>query len=79
MTKVLGLQLPWLSLQPLLCQAEENGTINYVRFLERYRATVKGDEDKWQEEMVSKISQRLYALSPTLKGAFKEVLWLSYK
>ena len=73
MTKVLQLQLPWLSLQPLLCKAESDGSINYIRFLERYRAKLGTDDTAWQEEMVAKISQRLFALSPTLKGAFKEL------
>ena len=76
LTKVLSVEIPWLSLQPLICPANADGTISYIPFLERYRVKGAVDQDT-ENELLSKISHKFLAFGPTLDHAFK-VLALSF-
>jgi calcium-binding protein CML len=71
MTKVLGVDIPWLSLQPLICPANEDATISYIKFLEQYR--ISGMEAAVEDAILSKIAGKFLAFGPTLKDAFHEL------
>ena len=52
MTSVLGLELPYLHYQPLLCDLTPDGEVNYAKFLERYRIQMR-PEDRYAQALVS--------------------------
>ena len=76
MRNVLGLDLPFLSLQPLLCELEPDleragpARINYSTFLERYRMQMTGNGG-WIESILQSICQKLYKMCSSVEEAFE--------
>ena len=67
---VLGLDLPYLSLQHLICNLDtSNGMVNYSEFLERYRMQMSGG-GKWIDTVVQGICQKLYHICSDVEDAF---------
>ncbi|KAF1331731.1 Serine/threonine-protein phosphatase, partial [Globisporangium splendens] len=72
---VLQLDLPFLTYQPRLANMnEDTGTINYSRFLARYRIENDAmDNTGWQESIISLICKKLYRAmgAGNIEQAFK--------
>lgn len=76
MKSTLALDLPFLSLQPRLCELEKSGNINYTRFLERYRIEMTSGNTGWHNAVIDRICRKLYKAlgggsSQGLAGAFR--------
>eukprot|EP00936_MAST-01D_sp_MAST-1D-sp1_P002439 g2439.t1 len=69
---VLGLDLPFISYQSRLAELEEDGSINYAKFLERYRIKMAEEHSSWQNGVIDTICEKLYRAvgGGTLKEAF---------
>ena len=69
---VLGLDLPFISYQLRLAELEEDGSINYAKFLERYRIRMAEEHSSWQSGVIDTICEKLYRAvgGGTLKEAF---------
>lgn len=63
MTDILKMQLPFLALQPQICDLE-NGMVPYTDFMERYQIAYVGqsdeDESPWGDEIIHEICRKLY-------------------
>ena len=71
MRTVLNLDLPYLSLQHLLCAAnEETGDINYSDFLERYRFQMSTGDYKWVDRIMKLVNQKLFKICGNVEEAF---------
>ncbi|CAM9310140.1 unnamed protein product [Ectocarpus sp. 12 AP-2014] len=58
---VLQLDVPFLSYVDRLAEVEEDGSINYTKFLERYRVQVSGlNAGQWQDAIVDQICERIF-------------------
>ncbi|CAB1105840.1 unnamed protein product [Ectocarpus sp. CCAP 1310/34] len=58
---VLQLDVPFLSYVDRLAEVEEDGSINYTKFLERYRVQVSGlNAEQWQDAIVDQICERIF-------------------
>mmetsp|Transcript_28813 Transcript_28813/g.36128 ORF Transcript_28813/g.36128 Transcript_28813/m.36128 type:complete len:885 (+) Transcript_28813:145-2799(+) len=57
---VLQLDLPFLSYQERLAELEPDGTINYGKFLERYRVEMAGMSSDWVENVVDSICEKMF-------------------
>jgi len=64
----LGLDLPFLSYRDHLVKVEEDGTVNYVRFLKSHR--VVHADNTWQRSLINMICKRLYKHCQTFKAAY---------
>lgn len=77
MRKVLKLDLPWVSLAPILCVFEEgtnNTRINYSRFLDRYRIAAVGEAaSHWIDSLINQICQKLFKTCGSLEAAFSHL------
>lgn len=68
LTNVLALDLPFLHYQPYLADAElaEAGgiamKINYSKFLSRFQIRGREEDSSWQDAIVARVCERLYAL-----------------
>jgi protein phosphatase len=69
---VLALDLPFISYQSRLAELEEDGSINYAKFLERYRIQMADEHNGWQDSVIDQICQKLYRAigGGTLREAF---------
>ena len=71
MRTVLNLELPYLSLQHLICDADEvNGNINYSDFLERYRFQMSTGDYKWVDKIMKRVNHKLFSLCGNIEEAF---------
>ncbi len=70
LTKILDLDLPWLSLASRIVDLEPDGSINFVKFLERYRIVNDEDGLEWQQDMTRAVVKALYRHSSNLLDAF---------
>jgi Ca2+-binding EF-hand superfamily protein/diadenosine tetraphosphatase ApaH/serine/threonine PP2A family protein phosphatase len=61
---VLELDIPFLLYQNRLAELEPDGTINYSKFLDRYRVELAAGAveamDRWQEAVISKICEKMF-------------------
>ncbi|CAN0114314.1 unnamed protein product [Pylaiella littoralis] len=58
---VLQLDVPFLSYVERLAEVEEDDSINYTKFLERYRVQVTGlNSGQWQDAIVDQICERIF-------------------
>ena len=64
----LGLDLPFLSYRDRLVKVEEDGNVNYVRFLKSHR--VVHADNTWQRSLINMICKRLYKHCNTFKAAY---------
>lgn len=65
----LQLELPFMTYREHLVDMEEDGSVNFVRFLERHRV-VHHDKD-WQKQLIHKICERLYNHCHNFASAYK--------
>jgi len=65
----LQLELPFMSYREHLVDLEADGSVNYVRFLERHRV-MHHDKD-WQKALIHKICERLYNHCHNFTSAYK--------
>jgi Ca2+-binding EF-hand superfamily protein/diadenosine tetraphosphatase ApaH/serine/threonine PP2A family protein phosphatase len=77
MHKVLKINLPWVSLAPILCEFEEgsnNTRINYSKFLDRYRIAAVGETSaNWIDALIAQICQKLFKVCGSLEAAFSYI------
>mmetsp|Transcript_35609 Transcript_35609/g.61601 ORF Transcript_35609/g.61601 Transcript_35609/m.61601 type:complete len:900 (+) Transcript_35609:141-2840(+) len=57
---VLQLDLPFLSYQDRLAEVEDDGSINYGKFLERYRVEMAGVSADWADGVVDSICEKMF-------------------
>ena len=70
-TVMAPLDLPWLALSRELVEFEQNGTINYTKFLNRYRIEMRPDDMAWQTALVENVCKKLFAVCSSLEDAYK--------
>jgi protein phosphatase len=63
--------LPWTTLSYDLVDPEEDGSINYARFLERYRIAVREEDSSWQESIIQRVCRRLFSVCSSVEDAYK--------
>lgn len=63
-------QLPWFSLVNTVAVLDEANHVHYTKFLDRYRVIMAGDH-KWQDDVVSEVSTRLFRACSDLSQAYK--------
>lgn len=68
---VLHLDLPFMRLVNDLATVEPDGTINYARFLERYKIEMPKTEEQYLEAVVEKVYEKLVVLCSDLEEAYK--------
>jgi Ca2+-binding EF-hand superfamily protein len=72
--QVLGLDLPWLSLQPMLVALEAgSGRVNYSRFLDRYSIAMRSADTAWMEGIVDTVASRLLGAFGSLEDTFRSL------
>eukprot|EP00947_MAST-08B_sp_MAST-8B-sp1_P003484 g3484.t1 len=71
MLNVLGVELPYLQLQPKLADTDADGKINYTEFLERYRIEMRPEDMKWQATVIETVCRRIFSTCSNLKEAFQ--------
>ena len=72
MLNVLGMELPYLQLQPRLAETDPaNGLINYTTFLERYRVEMRSEDMAWQGTVIETVCRKIFSSCSDLKEAFK--------
>mmetsp|Transcript_10910 Transcript_10910/g.19271 ORF Transcript_10910/g.19271 Transcript_10910/m.19271 type:complete len:1080 (+) Transcript_10910:403-3642(+) len=59
---VLGLDLPFLHYQSHLAEPEDDGSINYTKFLSRFQIVSHQEDSLWQESIVQRICEKLFSL-----------------
>lgn len=68
---VIGLELPYLYYQRYIADATALGEINYSKFLSRFQIRGREEDSAWQDGIVSRVSERLFALfGPSLDRAW---------
>ncbi|RYG45129.1 hypothetical protein EON67_10965, partial [archaeon] len=70
---MLNLDLPWITLANSLAEAEADGRIAYVKFLDRYHIAVRESDMRWMEGIVERVCTTLYAASTVGKAAYSVV------
>jgi protein phosphatase len=71
MRTVLNLELPYLSLQHLICNADaETGDINYTDFLERYRFQMSTGDYAWVDKIMKRVNHKLFQICGDVEEAF---------
>jgi Ca2+-binding EF-hand superfamily protein/diadenosine tetraphosphatase ApaH/serine/threonine PP2A family protein phosphatase len=70
---VIGIDLPFITYQHLLAEAEEDGNINYAKFLERYQIKMADQHSQWQEGVIANICQKIFQAmgAGNIKQAFQ--------
>lgn len=74
MKTVLNLDLPFLHLQQKLCTLtgrNGNNTINYAKFLERYRIQMREEDQGWMKNTIQRVCQKLFQSCSSIEDAFK--------
>ena len=71
MRTVLNLDLPFLHMQNKLCDANQFGTINYAKFLERYRIQMREQDQGWMTNTIQRVCQKLFQSCSSIEEAFK--------
>ncbi len=71
--RVLGLELPWLTLLPMLAAVEPSGRVNYPRFLDRYTIAVRAKHAGWMEGIVDSVAARLLGSFGSLEDMFQSL------
>jgi Ca2+-binding EF-hand superfamily protein len=71
MRTVLNLDLPFLHMQSKLCDANQAGTINYAKFLERYRIQMREQDQGWMNNTIQRVCQKLFQSCSSIEEAFK--------
>jgi len=71
MRTVLDLELPWISLCPMLAEIEPDGRINYTKFLDRYRIAMRDSDLEWMENITEQVCRRVFMGSSNLEETFK--------
>lgn len=70
MRTVLNLELPWLSILQQLVDVEDDGRINYTKFLERYRIAMRDSDLAWMESILERACEKLFTVCHSLEDAF---------
>ncbi len=65
------LDLPYMSLAKDLVEFEEDGTVNYSKFLDRYRIEMRPEDSEWQEGMVERVCRKLFEVCSSLEEAYR--------
>lgn len=72
MRTVLQLEIKWPVILPRLVEFEPDGkSINYVRFLERYRIDMVGRASNWVDGVIQRVHERLFEKCQTAKEMFE--------
>mmetsp|Transcript_21966 Transcript_21966/g.35323 ORF Transcript_21966/g.35323 Transcript_21966/m.35323 type:complete len:1069 (+) Transcript_21966:254-3460(+) len=59
---VLGLDLPFLHYQSHLAEVEDDGLVNYTKFLSRFQIQMRHEDSGWQDAIVRRICEKLFSL-----------------
>eukprot|EP01029_Cantina_marsupialis_P027812 TRINITY_DN774033_c0_g1_i1.p1 TRINITY_DN774033_c0_g1~~TRINITY_DN774033_c0_g1_i1.p1 ORF type:complete len:845 (-),score=296.42 TRINITY_DN774033_c0_g1_i1:323-2857(-) len=71
LTEVLALELPWLTYQPKLVDAEDDGNINYTQFLERWEIESRPEDMEWQDAVIEAVCEKLFDICSDVKEAYR--------
>lgn len=69
-TVLAPLDIPWLSLSRELVEFEEDGTISYLKFLNRYHIEMRAEDNEWQEAVIERVCEKLYSSCASLEEAY---------
>ena len=71
MRTVLKLDIPWFNLCSSLTTIQDDGRINFTRFLDRYRIAMRTTDLVWMEAITDAIAAKLFSAFRTLEESFR--------
>lgn len=67
---VLSIDIPFLSYSHRLVDIEQDGSVNYAKFIERFRIEMRPEDAAWQLKIIENVCEKLFEICGNAEQAF---------